>query len=98
MYLNRFGCFNIKFPRLFFAPSLQAKKLRASRIGKIQGLVGEIQIQNIRVKNLSNLDKIQDFGSTGPYSGPSVIRPSIIQHLNYPAWEINDIHYILGVR
>ena len=29
----------------------------SSRIGKIQGLVGEIQIQIIRVKNPSNLDK-----------------------------------------
>ena len=29
------------------------------------------------------------------YSEPSVIRPSIIQHLDYPAWEINDIHYFL---
>ena len=31
-------------------------------------------------------------------SGPRLSSTSIIQHLDYPAWGINDIHYVLGVR
>ena len=67
MYLNRFCGFNIKFPRQFLHPVYKTRSselIGSNRIGKIQGLVGEIQIQIIRVKNPSNLDKIQDFGST----------------------------------
>ncbi len=35
---------------------------------------------------------------SGYFDAGIVVRTSIIRHLNYPAQQINDIHYIFGVH